>query len=274
MPYVTLPGSAQAAPLCLHYRHYAGPEGAPPLVLLHELGGTLESWAPFAQRLCARYDVFAFDQRCAGRSEHTSQPFTLWDLAQDAVRFADAAGIAGKFALMGLAMGAVTAAHVASRHGDRISALVLCDGTPSIDQNSSSYLLNRAGKVRAEGMRVVAETSYRNAFKNMQDSDPGDGWGQYLERFISNAPVSYAMHSEALAAFKLGDEDYQRIGMPTLVLTGEHDFIWPPRFGAELAARIPGARFEPVADAAHFPPLQQPDAVAAKVLDFLDRNPA
>lgn len=272
MPYISLPEEGQAPPLSLHYRHFAGPEGAPPLLLLHELGGRLETWIPFAERLRERYDVYAFDQRCAGQSEHITQPFTLWDLADDAVRFAGAVGINGRFALMGLAMGAVTAAHVAVRHGSLIHTLVLCDGTPSIDQNSSNYLLNRAGKVRADGMRVVAQTSYRNAFKGLLEQQPGNDWGQYLERFTSNAPISYAMHSEALAEFSLSDEEYARITAPTLVLTGEHDFIWPPEFGAALAARILGAQFEAVANAAHFPPLQQPDAVAARVMSFLDRG--
>lgn len=274
MPYITLTGTDQAPALCLNYRRFAGPAGAQPLVLLHELGGTLESWVPFAERLCTHYDVYAFDQRCAGRSEHTMQAFTLWDLADDTVRFAEAVGIKGQFALMGLAMGAVTAAHVGSRYADRLSALVLCDGTPSIDENSSKYLLNRAGKVRTDGMRVVAEPSYRNAFKGMFELQPGQDWNQYLERFIANAPISYAMQSEALAAFKLDDADYARITTRTLVMTGEHDFIWPPKFGAELAARIAGAQFESLANAAHFPPLQQPDMVAARVMSFLGMEPS
>ncbi len=269
MPYIDLPETDGQPPLCLYFRRFAGPAAAPQLVLLHELGGTLESWIPFAERLSDRYDVYAFDQRCAGRSEHTGHPFTLWDLARDAVRFADAAGIRGRFALMGLAMGAVTAAHVAARHGDRLWALILCDGTPSIDEKSSSYLLNRAGKVRADGMRVVAETSYRNAFKNMFGLEDPGAWGQYRERFTCNAPISYALHSEALAKFRLDDDDFARISAPTLVLTGEHDFIWPPETGAALAARIGGARFETVQNAAHFPPLQRPDTMADRVLPFL-----
>src|SRR3546814_14928582 len=163
MPYSNRTDPEAASALCLNYRRFAGPEGAPPLVLMHELGGALDSWVPFAERLCARYDIYAFDQRCAGRSEHTTQPFSIWDLAQDVVRFVDAVGIKGRFALMGLAMGAVTAAHVGSRYAERLSALLLCDGTPSIDQNSSNYLRYRAAKVRAEGKRVVVATSYRNA---------------------------------------------------------------------------------------------------------------
>ncbi len=227
---------------------------------------------PFLERLRNHYDIYVFDQRCAGNSEHTTQPFSIWDLAKDTIRFADAVGIQGRFVLMGMAMGAVTAAHVAVRHGDHLQALVLCNGTPYIDQNCSNYLLNRAEKVRVNGMRVVAEMSYRNAFKGMFDNAPSGAWGQYLERFMCNAPVSYAMHSEALASFSLDDADFARIITPTLVLTGAHDFIWPPEIGSELAEKIPGAQFEVIADAAHFPPLQRPDTVAALVQSFIERD--
>lgn len=272
MPYVHLEASSQMPALCVHYRRFSGPDGARPLVLLHELGGTVASWVPLAERLCKQYDVYAFDQRCAGRSEHTVQPFTLWDLAEDAIRFADAVGISGQFVLMGLAMGAVTATHVAVRNSDRLAALVLCDGTPNINEQSRKYLLNRAAAVRQGGMRVVAETSYRNAFKGLLDRGMDDRWGPYLERFTCNAPISYAMQSEALANFVLDDADFSHIAVPTLALTGEHDFIWPPEVGESLAARIFGSKYETVTDAAHFPPLQQPDAVAQQVLSFLERE--
>lgn len=270
MPYLNIAATEDQPPLCLHFRRFPTARGAPTLVLLHELGGALETWVPFAERLGERYDIYAFDQRCAGRSEHCSTPFTIWDLAEDTIRFADAAGIRTRFSLMGLAMGAVTAAHVASRHGDRLEALVLCDGTPSIDQNSREYLLNRATRVRKDGMRVVAEASFRNAFKGLDPTSSGS-WGPYLERFTCNPPISYALHSEALAAFQMTDADYARVRTQTLALTGEHDFIWPPATGQALAAKIEGAEFEVIENAAHFPPLQRTAVVAERVDAFLRR---
>ena len=106
MPYLALPADGDAPALAIRYEIH-GADGAPPLVLVHELGGTLESWQPLAARLADRFRIIAFDQRCAGLSEKPTAPFTLWDLAHDIRRVADALGVA-KFALMGLAMGAVT----------------------------------------------------------------------------------------------------------------------------------------------------------------------
>jgi len=272
MPYIHLEATDQSPAICIHYEHYPGPPNAPKIVLIHELGGTLESWFPFVECLRNSFDVYVYDQRCAGRSEHTTQQFSIWDLANDTIRFAGAVGIQSKFVLMGLAMGAVTATHVAVNYSQRLHSLILCDGTPHIDKASSEYLSNRADKVRKDGMRVVAESSFRNAFKNMPSPGPNNNWDQYLEKFISNPPISYAMQSDALAKFKLADSDFARIDVPTLVLTGEHDFIWPPDKGAILASHIKNSEFEVVRDAAHFPPIQLPDAVVNSILGFFKRK--
>jgi 3-oxoadipate enol-lactonase len=270
MPYLSLPPSGSHPALALRYETLGDRADAPVLLLVHELGGTLESWQPLAARLSSRFRVIAFDQRGAGLSEKPVTAFTLWDLAYDIVRVADGLQLTRPFALMGLAMGAVTCAHFASRYPERLSSLVLCDGTPSIDERSSKYLLERAAEVRRDGMRVVADMSFRNAFRRLEGVETNAAWQEYKQRFIANAPVPYAMQSEALAAFALSDADFGRVTTCALVLTGRHDFIWPPDTGKSLAARLPNAQFHVVERAAHFPPLQNPDAVAEQVQRFLD----
>lgn len=269
MPYLDLPGTADQPPLCVHYQHYGDSANGVPLLLLHELGGSLETWHAFASHVSPHFDVYAFDQRSAGASEKTATDFSLWDLAADTVHFADTVGISGHFAVMGLAMGAITALHIAVRYPEHVRALVLCDGTAAIDARSSSYLVDQAAKIRTEGMRVVADRTLKNAFRGIPDPESRPEWRDYKGRFVCNAPVPYAMQSEALARFRLDDDDFAKVAIPTLVLTGQHDCIWPPGAGAALAARIRGARFEVVEDAAHFPPLQEPLAVADTVAEFL-----
>jgi pimeloyl-ACP methyl ester carboxylesterase len=59
-----------------------------------------------------------------------------------------------------------------------------------------------------------------------------------------------------------------RIHVPTLVLWGAADRIAAPDYGRAYAAAIPGARFELVDRAGHFPHLEQPDLFARRVLAF------
>lgn len=60
-----------------------------------------------------------------------------------------------------------------------------------------------------------------------------------------------------------------RIAVPTLVLWGASDGLVKPSYGEAYAALIPGARFQPIAEAGHHPEIEQPAAFADHLLGFL-----
>jgi pimeloyl-ACP methyl ester carboxylesterase len=61
-----------------------------------------------------------------------------------------------------------------------------------------------------------------------------------------------------------------RITIPVLVLAGEEDGIVPPEYQRTLAAGFPRATFQPIAEAAHFPHIEQPGAVFDAIGNFVD----
>jgi pimeloyl-ACP methyl ester carboxylesterase len=63
-----------------------------------------------------------------------------------------------------------------------------------------------------------------------------------------------------------------RLTRPTLVLWGEEDGIVTPAYGERLAAALPDARFERIAQAAHYPQIEQPDTVAAAIERFAQED--
>ena len=50
------------------------------------------------------------------------------------------------------------------------------------------------------------------------------------------------------------------IECPALVVVGAHDILTPPELAEEIAAGIGGAQLEYIADAAHLPTLEDPEA--------------
>ena len=70
------------------------------------------------------------------------------------------------------------------------------------------------------------------------------------------------MHDPALVHW------LHRISRPVLVLWGAEDGIVAPSYGEKLAAALPRARFELVAGAAHYPQIEQPEALAAAIERF------
>jgi 3-oxoadipate enol-lactonase len=76
--------------------------------------------------------------------------------------------------------------------------------------------------------------------------------------------------SLALARLEMTPADWAAIRAPVLVASGAHDFLWPPAVGREVAALIPGARFEVMQDAGHFPHIHAPQTLVGLARAFLD----
>jgi pimeloyl-ACP methyl ester carboxylesterase len=60
-----------------------------------------------------------------------------------------------------------------------------------------------------------------------------------------------------------------RIDCPALVLWGASDELVTPMYGRAFAESIPGARFELIPEAGHYPYLEQPDGFVARLDAFL-----
>jgi pimeloyl-ACP methyl ester carboxylesterase len=97
-----------------------------PLVLLHGLGATAETWRLVANSLCHHHLTIAFDLRGHGLSDQAENGYDLVTMAEDAVQGMAALGL-GKVALVGHGWGARIALILAARHPALISHLVLVD---------------------------------------------------------------------------------------------------------------------------------------------------
>lgn len=273
---------AEANGISLHYEDTGegtgpatSPRGLPPLLLLHELGGSAASWGDAIPALSAGRRVIAMDARGAGRSEVPVRPFALEALADDAAALLGSLGVE-RADVAGAALGSLVALLLAARHTGLVRRLALFAVADDMGGETAAYLTERAERVLRTGMRPVADASLANAFVGTSPgTSPGASPGafaaareRYRPRFLANSPAGYAALSLALARARFGDDIWRAVRSPALVVSGAHDFIWPPAKGRQVADRLADARFEVLADSGHFPHLQTPAAVAAAVERF------
>jgi 3-oxoadipate enol-lactonase len=231
--------------------------GGVPVLLLHELGGSSESWREVIPRLAADRRVIAVDLRCAGRSEKPPGAFALADIADDLDEFLEVLKLEMPVDVIGAALGSLIGALLAIRHAARVRRLIMCAVAPEMAGPTRAYLAERASKVRAIGMRGVAEASLANSFPAAHPAERR----AYRAIYLGNDPAAYAELSLALARLEMTPADWAAIRAPVLVASGAHDFLWPPAIGRQVALLIPGARFEVMDDAGHFPHLQAPETL-------------
>jgi pimeloyl-ACP methyl ester carboxylesterase len=99
----------------------------------------------------------------------------------------------------------------------------------------------------------------------------GDAERRHLELLEGEVPCGDALklfNDEIVATFDLRPE-LPRITAPTLVITGEDDFITGPVSAREIAAGVVGAELALLADCGHFIFVEQRERFAAAVGDFL-----
>lgn len=246
--------------IALHYED-AG-HGGTPILLLHELGGSSESWVRVFSLLAPHRRTIAVDLRCAGRSEKPPGPFAMADLADD---LADAFDIPA-FDVIGAALGSLAGALLAIQHPARVRRLMMCAVAPDMAGPTRSYLEERAARVRRVGMRGVADASLANSFPESHVVARTAYRGIYL----ANDPNAYAELSLALARLDMGPTDWGRIAAPALVAPGAHDFLWGPPIGRQVADLIPGADYQVLTEAGHFPHLQAPNDLARMAMRFFN----
>ena len=237
------------------------------LVLVHEMGGTLESWDYVLPDLARGRRVLRYDTRGAGQSEKARGTLTFDTMADDLAGLLDALGIAGKIALAGCAVGAGIALRFATRYPARAAALVAMSPALGVDPARRDAALARAAQAEREGMRAVVEQSFAGSYPQAVRHD-AEHFQKFRARWLANDPASYAAIYRMLASAP-PDADPPRIACPTLVIAGTHDLLRPPALVEPLARAIQGARYR-VLETGHFMATQTPGSVAAAIGEFFD----
>jgi 3-oxoadipate enol-lactonase len=248
----------------LHY-DLAGARGRS-VVLLHELGGTLQSWDAVAPRLAQRFRVLRYDQRGAGASEKVRQDFSNDTLVEDFAALAKGIGLDPPYHFVTVAAAATQALRFLEKHPDWVGALVLCNPAPGVDASRAAVLDERAAFAMREGMRASLPTTLALSYPSSLGERAA--YEAYLGRYLANDPVGFGLAFRCLARTNMLHM-LPQIRCPTMVIAGRHDTVRPHAGTAELAKKIPGARFELIEDAGHFMPTQSPHALAALLEDFL-----
>jgi len=244
----------------------------PPLLMIPGLGASRSVYATVVPLLAERHRVIVFDPRGVGDSDVTDGPYTMAQLAGDAVCVLDAAGEPDA-AVFGASMGGMVAQHVALDHPDRASRLILACTSPGTshavraDPEATRRLLGKGARTPEEAYRIACTVLYSRAF---QASHP-----DFIEREIqqrARRPVRARAFSAQYDAVRHHDtwDRLPELRMPVLVLHGSEDEVMPPGNGEVIAQRISGARLLLLDGLGHMFWHEDPERAARAILDFLD----
>ena len=242
--------------------------GPVPLLLIHELGGSLEFWDPVLPAFQQVFRVLRYDLRGFGMSEK-AKTLRLEDLLGDIVGLLNALTITDPCHVVGPALGGGIALAFAARYPAHVRGLAVSSPATGVPPGRRAQSLQRAEAVERGGMRIAVEQSLSRSYPE-RFRDDRQRFEQYRRRWLANDPEGFAAINRMLTEMDL-TQQYSRITCPTLVIGCTYDTIRPPHEVEAIARQIPGARYVETASG-HFMPHQTPELFLETVLPFLQKS--
>jgi 3-oxoadipate enol-lactonase len=258
MDFIELDGVALRYELC--------GKGDRTLVLVHEMGGSLESWDDVVPHLAKSRRVLRYDTRGAGLSQKARGELGIDTMTDDIAGLLDKLGIEGPVALAGIAVGGAIALHFAARYPERASAVMVGSPATGVAPERRPAALDRVARIEAAGMAFAVEDSMRNGYAPELRGDI-KRFERYRARWLGNDPASYATIWRMLAGLDMQDE-LGGLRCPVLVIGGSLDRVRPPPLAEATAKSIPGARYIELRTG-HYMSVQTPELIADAIGEFL-----
>jgi pimeloyl-ACP methyl ester carboxylesterase len=251
----------------------------PPVLLVHGVSDSMDSFRFLAPMLAERYTVYRLDVKGAGHSERPwPANYGVRGIAAFLTRFLDAVGVE-RAAVVGSSWGGVFALRMALFHPERVSAVVPI-GTMAYREPVNfglSLKMMRWPVFRTLAPALITRALAKAFFDEYMFSPGYAHASERFERFWENLQrengkrvfVAYVNGWDE-AEFAETEHRYASLSLPTLVLWGEEDAFFPPEQALRLSSAVPEARLDILPGGSHSIIEERPEKVAAEILLFLD----
>ena len=247
-------------------------EAAPVAVLVHGIGGDVDGWV-FVRDLLnkAGISTLTLDMRGHGYSAHprASKDYKLDLLLKDILHVIDAEHLR-KVILVGHSGGAVLALNFALTYPERLAALVLLAGS----HLPPAYARSRAMKYISSAVISIGSMispphlgPWHSTYPKGKHHKEYEPYG-LARTIVRNSLRSYLLVGRELMNSHLEDR-LGELAVPTLLVAGENDSIYPSAVSKKMHEKIPDSRLEIVPGANHVLILNNVDETAGHIIDFV-----
>jgi 3-oxoadipate enol-lactonase len=254
------------------YYDLTGPESAQVVCFTHSLASDSGMWAEqLPPLLAAGYRVLRLDMRGHGGSDPVPGPYTMAQLADDVAAALDFLGIE-RVQYIGLSIGGMLGQAFAIAHARRLISAMLCDTAPQTMSGARDAWAPRIEAVtKANSVAPLGDATMERWFTDaFKPRNPGR-WKQIHATIGGTSPAGYLGCAAAILDFDFTAK-LSGVRTPTLVVCGADDQGTPPAGNRRIAELVPGARYEEIAKARHFPNVEFPDVFNRLTMSWLDAH--
>jgi 3-oxoadipate enol-lactonase len=247
-----------------------GPESGPVVCMTHSLASDGGMWAEqVPPLLAAGFRVLRIDMRGHGGSDPLPGDYTMSDLAGDVAIVLDGLSIA-RVHFIGLSIGGMLGQAFALEHGARLASAMWCDTLPSTPAGAPEVWQQRVDTVRgANSLTPLADPTIERWLTETFKARNPRRYKQIRDTIIGITPAGYLGCVAAIRNFDFVAR-LPAVKLPVLVVCGSDDAGTPPEGNRQIASLVPGARYEEIADARHFPNVEHPETFNRIMMGWLN----
>lgn len=237
-----------------------------PLLLIAGTASDGASWGPLLEHLPGR-QLILIDNRGAGRTK-VDGPLSHADMVADCAALLDHLGL-GPVDVVGHSLGGFLGLFLAALHPDKVSRLVTM-GSGLIDAKTRVLFQDLSRLYFTIPPEAFFRLLYQWLFSTpfFENADAlGAAARASTDYAHRQSPGDFARQIAAMD--RPLQVDFSTIACPVLAIAAEHDLLAPPTSVALAHAPIAEHEMTTIEDAAHSMHWEQPDAVAAAIVDFL-----
>ncbi len=248
-----------------------GSERRPVLVLLNGIFQRTEAWEPLMPYL-SRFTVLRYDMRGQGQSAVPEGVYTPELHADDLQSLLQQLSI-DRYSVLGLSNGGIVAQVHAVRRPEGLQRLILlCTAArldPLIRAKVESWQLALEWGGTLGRLQIALPWIWGRAFL---EAHPEIATSASLAQMLATAPTVKAQQNLMAGFLTLADlrSKLPLVQVPTLVLSGEEDLLFPPFYSQEIANAIPGATHKLLREVGHVAALENTALLAKQIEDFLE----
>ena len=238
-----------------------------PLVFIHGVGLTHEIWHPqldfFKNRSTLSYDILGH-----GKSTLEKEKISFDDFSYQLINLMDELNI-NKIHLIGFSIGSLIARNFATRFNDRLQSLILLGSIYKRSDEQQKIVNQRFEQAKKE--LKLSRRALKRWFSDKYLENNPDIYEKISNILSSNNMQNFLKVYELFVNHK-NEEDFIKIKVNTLVMTGEHDIGSTVEMSKELDNILQNSQLKIIKDGKHLCGIECADEVNSVIKKFVEQN--
>ncbi len=237
------------------------------MVFIHGVGLTYEIWRPQLE-FFRDYSNLSYDILGHGKSSLNKEKISFDDFSNQLIELLNELKI-NKIHLIGFSIGSLIARNFATKFNDRLKSLTLLGSIYKRSEEEQKIVNSRFAQAKKE--LKLSKQALKRWFTDKYLEKNNDTYDKISSILSSNNMANFLKVYELFVKHK-NDEDFQKIKVNTLIMTGEYDVGSTVKMSKELNKIIKNSEIKIIKNGKHLCGIECADDVNLTIKNFVNKN--